>query len=101
MAITTKRGDCGETDLMFGRRVAKDHPRIMAVGAIDELNSNLGIVRVLSKDDEGLIKKIEHIQNELIILMGKLALLKRILIFMKKKVLRGSKMDEQKYWMNG
>lgn len=75
MAITTKRGDCGETDLMFGRRVAKDHPRIMAVGAIDELNSNLGIVRVLSKDDKGFIKKIEHIQNELIILMGEISTL--------------------------
>ena len=40
MAITTKRGDYGETDLMFGRRVPKDHPRVVAVGAIDELNAN-------------------------------------------------------------
>ena len=31
MAITTKRGDYGETDLMFGRRVPKDHPRVVAV----------------------------------------------------------------------
>ena len=49
MAITTKRGDYGETDLMFGRRVPKDHPRVVAVGAIDELNANLGIVREIGR----------------------------------------------------
>ena len=72
MAITTKRGDYGETDLMFGRRVPKDHPRVVAVGAIDELNANLGIVRVSSRDVSGIIEKIEHIQNDLIILMGEI-----------------------------
>ena len=72
MAITTKRGDYGETDLMFGRRVPKDHPRVVAVGAIDELNANLGIVRVSSQDVSGIIEKIEHIQNDLIILMGEI-----------------------------
>ena len=72
MAITTKRGDYGETDLMFGRRVPKDHPRVVAVGAIDELNANLGIVRVSSKDVGEITEKIEHIQNDLIILMGEI-----------------------------
>ena len=72
MAITTKRGDYGETDLMFGRRVPKDHPRVVAVGAIDELNANLGIVRVSSQDVGEIIEKIEHIQNDLIILMGEI-----------------------------
>ena len=35
MSITTGKGDNGETDLMFGRRVSKNHPRIIALGAVD------------------------------------------------------------------
>ena len=46
MSISTRKGDNGETDLMFGRRVAKNHPRIIALGAVDELNALLGIVPV-------------------------------------------------------
>ena len=34
MSISTRRGDEGETDLMFGRRVRKDHPRVVAGGAL-------------------------------------------------------------------
>ena len=82
MAITTKRGDYGETDLMFGRRVPKDHPRVVAVGAIDELNANLGIVRVLSQDAGEII---EHIQNDLIILMGEISTLPEDLDLYQKK----------------
>ena len=75
MSITTKRGDNGETDLMFGRRVSKNHLRILAVGRIDELNASLGIVRVYSNDDLKLIDKIEIIQKDLIILMGEISTL--------------------------
>ena len=82
MAITTKRGDYGETDLMFGRRVPKDHPRVVAVGAIDELNANLGIVRVSSQDAGEII---EHIQNDLIILMGEISTLPEDLDLYQKK----------------
>lgn len=82
MAITTKRGDYGETDLMFGRRVPKDHPRVVAVGAIDELNANLGIVRVSSQDVSEII---EHIQNDLIILMGEISTLPEDLDLYQKK----------------
>ena len=85
MAITTKRGDYGETDLMFGRRVPKDHPRVVAVGAIDELNANLGIVRVSSQDVSEIIEKIEHIQNDLIILMGEISTLPEDLDLYQKK----------------
>jgi cob(I)alamin adenosyltransferase len=75
MSITTKRGDKGETDLMFGRRVSKDHLRIIAVGEVDELNASLGIVRALSNDDSDFINKIETIQKDLIILMGEISTL--------------------------
>ena len=85
MAITTKRGDYGETDLMFGRRVPKDHPRVVVVGAIDELNANLGIVRVSSQDVSEIIEKIEHIQNDLIILMGEISTLPEDLDLYQKK----------------
>lgn len=42
--IYTRTGDAGETGLADGRRVAKDHPRIEAMGEIDTLNSQLGLL---------------------------------------------------------
>ncbi len=43
--ITTRTGDDGTTALGDGRRVAKDHPLIIALGSIDEVNSVLGVLR--------------------------------------------------------
>ena len=40
--IYTKRGDGGETDLFGGERVGKEHARVDAYGAVDELNACLG-----------------------------------------------------------
>jgi cob(I)alamin adenosyltransferase len=45
MRIYTKTGDAGETGLFGGPRVRKDHARIEAFGTVDELNSQLGLVR--------------------------------------------------------
>jgi len=42
--IVTRTGDAGTTGLGDGSRVAKDSPRIEAIGAVDELNSNLGLL---------------------------------------------------------
>ena len=42
--IYTRTGDAGTTGLGDGSRVAKDNPRIEAVGAVDELNSLVGVV---------------------------------------------------------
>ncbi len=42
--IYTRTGDDGSTGLSDGARIAKDHPRIEAIGAVDELNSAIGIV---------------------------------------------------------
>lgn len=42
--IYTRTGDTGETGLADGRRVPKDHPRIEAMGEIDTLNSQLGLL---------------------------------------------------------
>src|SRR5262245_39969877 len=45
MKIYTKTGDTGETGLFAGPRVRKDDLRIEAYGAVDELNSVLGLAR--------------------------------------------------------
>jgi len=42
--IYTRTGDAGETGLADGRRVAKDHPRVEAMGEVDSLNSQLGLL---------------------------------------------------------
>ncbi len=42
--ITTRTGDEGMTSLADGSRVPKTHPRIDALGDVDELNSQLGLL---------------------------------------------------------
>jgi cob(I)alamin adenosyltransferase len=42
--ITTRTGDGGQTRLGNNAAVRKDHPRVEALGALDELNSALGVV---------------------------------------------------------
>ncbi|MBS7663794.1 cob(I)yrinic acid a,c-diamide adenosyltransferase [Pseudomonas lalucatii] len=42
--IYTRTGDAGETGLGDGRRVPKDHPRVEAMGELDGLNSQLGLL---------------------------------------------------------
>lgn len=43
--IYTKGGDKGETSLLGGTRVSKDHERVEAYGNLDELNSFVGLIR--------------------------------------------------------
>ena len=62
--IYTKRGDKGETSLIFGERVSKDHQRIKAYGSIDELNAALGLAVSTIKNGK-LYKLLQNIQNEL------------------------------------
>jgi cob(I)alamin adenosyltransferase len=42
--IYTKTGDKGETGLGDGSRIRKTHPRVEAMGSVDELNSIVGLV---------------------------------------------------------
>ena len=42
--IYTRTGDAGTTGLADGSRVAKDTPRMEAIGTVDELNSTLGLL---------------------------------------------------------
>ncbi len=41
--IYTRSGDAGQTSLGDGQRTAKTHPRITAMGDVDELNCALGV----------------------------------------------------------
>ena len=62
--IYTRGGDAGETSLGDGSRVSKLDARIVAFGAVDELNAALGVV--LARDVPGeLLPVLERIQNEL------------------------------------
>ena len=74
--VYTRLGDGGETALVGGRRVAKDSPRIVAYGTIDELNAVVGLVRVFNaeglktrgprrKRHEWLDVTLRKVQNQL------------------------------------
>lgn len=62
--IYTRAGDAGETGLLGGSRVPKNHVRIEAIGAVDEANAVLGII--LSRmDDFTHREELEKIQGML------------------------------------
>ena len=72
MKIYTKTGDEGKTSLFDNSRVWKSDERIMSYGAVDELNSSIGIALSLEFDHE--IKDILiKIQNDLFIVGSDLA----------------------------
>ena len=72
MKIYTKAGDAGQTGLLAGQRVAKDHPRVEAYGTVDELNAALGMARAVGLSQE-LDAVFERVQNELFHLGSQLA----------------------------
>jgi cob(I)alamin adenosyltransferase len=74
MSIATKTGDGGTTALMYNRRVPKNHPRIEACGAIDELNAAVGLARATATD-EFVRQQLLPVQTDLITIMGELATL--------------------------
>ncbi len=64
--IYTKTGDQGETGLGDGSRVSKDHPRVTAYGAVDELNAVLGLARCeLVNGNTTFTDLVRGIQNDL------------------------------------
>ena len=62
--IYTRTGDQGQTSLGDGTRVAKTHPRVVAYGCVDELNSLLGLVRLQDLAAE-IDERLGVIQNDL------------------------------------
>lgn len=63
-AIATRTGDAGTTGLADGTRLAKDHALIAAIGAVDEANSVLGMVR-LEALPEAIALALPQLQNDL------------------------------------
>ena len=76
--IYTRTGDQGETGLGDGRRVPKDHPRVEAIGEVDTLNSQLGLLLAqlaLSTPALGeVIAVLQPCQHRLFDLGGELAM---------------------------
>jgi cob(I)alamin adenosyltransferase len=72
MKIYTRSGDQGETGLFGGGRVPKDHPRVLAYGDVDELNSVLGLVRATEPVDF-FDTLLQSIQRDLFSIGGQLA----------------------------
>lgn len=61
--IATRGGDGGETSLGDGARVRKDAPRIEAIGAVDEANAAIGLLRLDTEGEEDAL--LAQVQNGL------------------------------------
>lgn len=79
--IYTRTGDKGETGLGDGRRVPKDHPRVEAIGEVDTLNSQVGLLLAGLTEQSALypglnelIEVLEPCQHRLFDLGGELAM---------------------------
>lgn len=72
MKIYTRGGDTGETSLLGGGRVRKDHERIEAYGTVDELNSFIGLARA-SWPASALDAELHRVQSDLFDIGARLA----------------------------
>jgi cob(I)alamin adenosyltransferase len=79
--IYTRTGHTGETGLTDGRRVAKDHPRVEAMGEVDTLNSQLGLLLAELAEQQAMrpglgeiIEVLTPCQHRLFDLGGELAM---------------------------
>ena len=79
--VYTRTGDGGETGLVGGRRIAKEHLRIEAYGTVDELNSVIGLSRsFLAQKEDSLHRDkldliLEAVQQRLFDIGSELATL--------------------------
>lgn len=64
--LYTRTGDQGKTSLYSGERVQKDDPRIVIIGNIHELNTNIGLAFSLlahENDQQKLLPGLKWIMN--------------------------------------
>ena len=71
--ITTKTGDAGTTGLGDGSRVPKTHPRVAAMGDIDELNCVVGLL-LTEAMPEALREALTDVQHDLFDLGGEMSI---------------------------
>jgi cob(I)alamin adenosyltransferase len=62
--IYTRTGDAGTTGLVDGSRIAKDDPRLAAMGDVDEANSAIGVA-IAAIDHPAIAAQLTRIQNDL------------------------------------
>ena len=77
--ITTRTGDDGTTGLGDGSRVKKTSARIEAIGAVDELNSVIGVLLV-HDIPQNIRSELTDIQHNLFDLGGELCIPGRVVI---------------------
>jgi cob(I)alamin adenosyltransferase len=65
-SVTTRKGDGGITRLGGGEQISKADTRVEAYGAIDELNTVIGVARAHCTDAE-ICREVRMIQRELFI----------------------------------
>jgi cob(I)alamin adenosyltransferase len=71
--IATRTGDDGSTGLGDGSRVSKDNARVAAMGDVDELNSQIGLLLTEPVPD-GVRDLLLTVQHELFNLGGELSI---------------------------
>ncbi|MEK6806044.1 MAG: cob(I)yrinic acid a,c-diamide adenosyltransferase [Pseudomonadota bacterium] len=71
--IVTRTGDAGTTGLANNTRVVKTDARIAALGEVDELNCQIGVLLSL-KPPRAIAAALSRVQNELFDLGGELSL---------------------------
>lgn len=71
--VTTRAGDTGQSSLADGTRLPKTDPRFEAIGAVDELNSHLGVLITELSADATLSSVCVQVQQELFDLGANLA----------------------------
>jgi cob(I)alamin adenosyltransferase len=71
--IATRTGDAGTTGLGDSTRVSKSHLRVHAMGDVDELNSNIGVL-LCETMPEGVRQLLVDIQHQLFNLGGELSI---------------------------
>jgi len=62
--LYTRTGDKGETTLMGGKRASKTHPRVEAMGDVDELNAAIGVA-MAAMSDAKVLELLRMVQNTL------------------------------------
>jgi cob(I)alamin adenosyltransferase len=72
MRTFNKKGDTGETSLLYGARVPKSDPHCEAYGAVDEAVAAVGLARALA-DEKRVQDMLMGIQKDLIVLSGEMA----------------------------
>ena len=71
--LYTKTGDHGETGLGDGTRIDKTASRVIAMGDVDELNSQIGIL-ITQCNEDSMLEHLQDFQHVLFNLGGELSI---------------------------